>query len=239
MKKLLLGATAALGLLASAGSANAASVTIVFQNPGADLPTAGNFTTGGKCNGVRISSIDLCTIDENLGFDYSKGFAQLNVTAFNSNGITDLMQDLAPKNSGLAILSPGESSSDDQVQLSTGESLLFDFGSAVRLDEIDFNAGSDRNCATPGREGPCGDFRFIVDGNDLGIMTAVDNMPFLSLVGTTFELIAAGPVDGGFAVGSITVSQFDDISQVPVPAAGFFLLSGLAGFAANRRRKSA
>ena len=232
MKKLLIAAVAATGLMAITGSAHAVSVTIVFENPDADTPTAGNFTTGGQCNGVNISSGDLCSIDENLGFTYEKDFVDLNVTAYNSGGITDIMQDLAPSNSGLVVLTKGESSSDDQVQFSNGESLLFDFGTAVSLDGIDFNSGSDKECSNPGGEGPCGDFELFVDGEYFGLFTAIDDMAFADIIGTTFELIAAGPTDGGFAVGSITVSQ------VPVPAAGLFLLSGVAGFSLSRRRKN-
>lgn len=234
MKKLLASAAAGLALAAMTGAAHAAAVTIVFQNPGADTPVSGNFTTGGTCNGISISGADLCTVDDALGFDYAKDFATLNVTALNGSGVTSLIQDLAPTNSGLGVLSPGESSSDDQVQLSTNESLLFDFGTDVFLLGIDFNAGADRDCATPGGEGPCGTFDLFVDGSLFGSYTALDDMVFSSIEGSLFEVVATGPLNGGFSIGSITVGE------VPVPGAAILLLSGVAGLgAASRRRKSA
>ena len=231
MKKLLAtAAAAAVGLLAIA---EAAPVTIVFQNPGADLPVLGNFTTGGTCNGINISGADKCTINDAVGFDYAKGFATVNVTALNTNGVTSLLQDLAPRNSGLGVLSPGESSSDDQVQLSNNESILFDFGGRVFLLGMDFNAGADRNCATPGNEGPCGTFDLFVDGSLLASFTAADDMVFNSIIGSVFEIVATGPLNGGFTIGSITVGE------VPVPGAAVLLLSGIAGFGAARRRRVA
>ncbi|MEQ8179493.1 MAG: hypothetical protein RIA10_14280, partial [Amphiplicatus sp.] len=110
-----------------AGAANAAPVTIVFQNPGADLPVAGNYTTGGTCNGIGISGPDLCTINHATGLDYSKDWVDVNVVAKTGAGSTALIQDLSPTNSGLGALTQGETNSDDQVQFSTQESLLFTF----------------------------------------------------------------------------------------------------------------
>lgn len=219
------------------GAANAAPVTIVFQNPGADLPVAGNYTTGGACNGIGISGPDLCTINHATGLDYSVDWVNVNVTALTGAGSTALVQDLSPTNSGLGALTQGETNSDDQVQFSKAESLVFDFGSAVSLLEIDFNAGADTNCATPGGEGPCGTFSLIVDGvlslanTDL---TALDNLAFASIVGTVFQVVATGPSFGGFTIGSITVAE------VPVPGAALLLLSGLAslGFAGRRKARA-
>lgn len=233
MKKHLLSAAAAIGMAVSFGTAQAAPVTIVFQNPGADTPVAGNFTTGGTCNAVNVSGADLCTVDDTLGFDYSVSGVDLNVTAINGSGPTSLLQDLAPTNSGLAVLSPGEGSSDDQVQLSSNEALEFMFDMPVVLEAMDFNAGADRDCSNPGSEGPCGTFDLFVDGNFFSSYNAMDDMSFGSISGTVFRVVATGPLDGGFTVGSITVSQ------VPVPAAGLLLLSGLGGLSAVGRRRKA
>lgn len=233
MKKLLATAAATLAVSAIAGAANAAPVTYIFQNPGADTPVSGNFTTGGQCHGINISGPDLCSIDNALGFDYDKGGISVNVTALNFAGAASLVQDLSPENSGLAVLSPGEGPSDDQVQLSTAEALEFDFAMPVFLQGIDFNAGADRNCATPGKEGPCGTFDLFVDGSLFGSYTAMDDMLFPNIVGSLFRVVATGPLDGGFTIGSLTVSE------VPVPAAGLLLLTGAAGLGFGSRRKKA
>lgn len=235
MRKSVIRAAFGLATFAIAGAASAAPVTIVFQNPGADLPTAGNFTTGGTCNGIGISAADLCTINDAAGLTYMKGFATANVVALASGQATSLIQDLNPNNSGLGVLSTGETNSDDQVQSARNESIEFNFGSDVFLHAIDFNAGADTNCATPGAEGPCGTFDLFVDGNLFGSFTAVDDwMAAMIIQGTIFRVVATGPLNGGFTIGSITVSE------VPIPGAAVLLLSGLAGFGfAGRRKKAA
>jgi hypothetical protein len=154
-----------------------------------------------------------------------------------ANGvITSLVQDLEPANSGLGALTAGEGSGDDQFQSAQKESLVFDFGMAVYLTEIDFNSGADRNCATPGGEGPCGTFNLIVDGVLLPMftnLTAIDNMAFALVAGQVFEIVATGPALSGFALGSITVTN-----EVPLPGAAFLLLSGLAGLSFARRKSA-
>ena len=111
-----------LGLLAMAGTAHAGPITFNFQNSGADLPT-NSYTTGGQCNGTSISNIDIC--EKGDGLEYSKSGLDLLVTADNTAGTAYLMQDLAPDNSGLAVITPNDTSSDDQVQVATGEKRVF------------------------------------------------------------------------------------------------------------------
>lgn len=246
MKKLLASAAACLGVVAIAGAANAAPVTFVFQNPGADLPTNLNINNDDNvnrlCNGVQVSSGDICTVNEAVGLDYAKSGIDLNVTAQNglANNVAALLQDLQPNNSGLAVVSEGEGGRDDQVQLISGESLTFQFSTNVILTEIDFNAGNDKDCTNfNAKEGPCGNFRLFVNGADQGEFAAVDNFPIAGIVGDMFRVVATGPADiSGFAIGSLTVQTLPDISQVPVPGAAIFLASGLGGLALRRRQKS-
>lgn len=232
MKKLLYAVAFGIGLLAMAGTVHAGPVTIVFQNPDADMPVAGNFTTGGTCNGIAISGIDLCTIDDALGFEFSEDWAALNVTAYNGAGLTSLLLDLSPSNSGLAVLSPGESSSDDQLQFANSESVLFNFGTEILLQGVDFNAGADTNCATPGNEGPCGTFDLFVDGIYWNSYTAVDDMLFANIAGSMFEVVATGR-EGGFTIGSIAVDRI----EVSEPGTLAILGLGLIGMAARRKKK--
>lgn len=233
MRSIIAATVAGLGLL-GLDAASATPVTIVFQNPNADIPS-GNYTTGGTCNGIAISSIDLCTINNAAGFQYQKDWASVNVTAYTGQTQTALIQDLAPANSGLGVLTSGETNSDDQVQSLRSESILFQFSSAVYLLGMDFNAGADVNCATPGSEGPCGTFNLFVDGAFWAGYNAIDNLVFPSIAGTLFQIVATGPSDGGFAIGSITV---DSIS-VPEPATFALFGAGLLGFAFARKNKKA
>ena len=233
MKKILSTIVVGYGLLAMAGGVSAAPITIEFQDPNADTPVGGNFTTGGTCNGINISSTDLCTIDDALGLDYSKDGATVNVTAYNGDGVTSLIQDLAPDNSGLGVLSPGETNSDDQVQLSNNESIAFDFSTLVLLSGLDFNNGSDRNCSAGSSEGPCGTFDLFVDGSLFGSYNAVDDLLLGAIAGSMFEVVATGPLNGGFAIGSIT------INKVPEPGTLALLGIGLLGMGFSRRRNAA
>ena len=222
---------AAFACAALTGAAEAAPVTFIFQNPNADLPDAGNYTTGGSCNGISISGGDLCAVNQSLGLHYAKDWAGVKAVG-GSAGDFALMQDLSPANSGLAVLTEGETNSDDQVQSARAESIEFTFDGIVELLAIDFNAGADRNCASPGNEGPCGTFDLIVDGVLVGDdLTAIDDMMFGAIVGKVFNIVATGPDHGGFAIGSITVAQ------VPVPGAAFLLLSGIAGMSFASRKK--
>lgn len=228
-------AIAAGAIALMSASAAHAGITFTFQNPGADLPTEGNFTTGGLCNGIGISGTDLCTIDNAAGLTYRISGVELNATALSGDTPSALVQDLQPNNSGLAVLTAGEGSSDDQVQVGRNESILFDFMEEVTVTEIDFNAGNDVNCADflPA-EGPCGNFTLLVDGiATLVDIEAVDNFFTGGIVGTTFQIIATGPVGTGFTIGSIT------IADVPLPAGAWLLITGLAGLGFAGRQKKA
>lgn len=157
--------------------------------------------------------------------------------------VTSILQDLSPEDSGLAVISPLDSSGkDDQIQASSNESLIFTFNKEVSFDFIDLNAGNDNPCSKPNdAEGSCGSFDIIVDGvaytfNDGGSGTEGDNIDLGGLVGMVFEIVPTDPeTPSGFAIGSITVTE------TPIPGAAVLLLSGLAGvgFNSSRRRKTA
>ncbi len=231
MKKILSAAIVAASMFA-ASSASAATVTYTFQNPQADLPTNMNHTVGGTCGGIRISVNDLCAIDQTAGLEYTVDGLTVTATSGTNGGLSSfIMQDLNPRNSGLAILTEGESDADDQIQFDRMESIVFTFASEVALTMIDFNAGGDVNCATPGSEGPCGTFSLFVDGMLAMAGNAVDNLSFMvPFIGEEFEIVATGPAGSGFAIGALTV-------ETPLPAALPFFAMGVAAYGASKRRK--
>ena len=222
--RFLLAAAAAAAVLGLSTAPRAA----VFQfegNGGAyDTPT-GNIAL--DCGTVGA---DFCSGNDASGLSYSKGGISLTATAFTSGGATQLIQDITPTDSGLGALSENDNV-NDQTQL--GEWIVLTFDRAVQLSGIEFNAGNDTNCSTPGSEGPCGFFDLFIDNVFFGNLQAVDLVagPFF---GTSFRFVPTTQ-GAGFVIAKLIAEV---PAEVPLPAALPLMLAGLAGlgFAARRSR---
>lgn len=242
MTKFVISAIAAVGLLV----APATAAPIVFKGNGitATPTNLGAGATQVDC-GSNGDDNDYCSTAPGDSLVYSDGGIDFSVSAFEDFGPNKIgavvIQDVKPGNSGLGVISSGESRTgpEDQVQSNAGESLLFDFSATglVSISNIEFNAGNDTNCSTPGSEGPCGYFNLYIDGILSLANTGIEAVDLLaqSFVGTTFEFVAISKVNpSGF-----TIAQFD-VSEVPIPGALPLLLSGIAGLGfAARRKKTA
>lgn len=222
-------ALAAVGTALAIG-ASAHATTFVFKGDSGlyDSPTA-NFAK--DCGTVGV---DFCSANDALGLSYSKDGINVTATAFAGGVATQLIQDISPDNSGLGALSENNNV-DDQTQTNSNEYIEFVFNQSVVLSNIEFNAGDDTDCSTPGLEGPCGNFNVLINGVTLlSGLTAIDLFagPF---VGTSFRFTPT-TAGAGFAIAQFTVTP-----EIPVPAALPLLLSGLAGlgFAARRNKKAA
>ena len=243
--------TAAAALITT--SANA--TTFFFAGPLDDAPTnAANIN-----NDCGTVGADLCTTNFAAGFDYSKNGVSFNTVGY--TGGTDLgtdgyvrgaagilIQDLVGPNQGHGVISASEFTNGtpgavdlDQINLDTGESVLYTFTESVTLTGIALNSGTSNDCPDlTGTEGPCGTVGVIVDGvlstfNDFvanGVL-AVGGVA-VQLTGTTFEFLSLTG-NAGYSIEQFTVSD------VPVPAALPLLISGLLGlgFASRRRKKTA
>lgn len=223
MRKLLFAAAigfASFGLFAAANA-----TTFVFKGAGGpDVPT-GNIAK--DCGTIGV---DFCSDDDSLGLSYSKDGIDVNATAFKGDDPTQLIQDIRPPDSGLAALSEFDNI-NDQTQFDSDEWIEFTFNQKVFLSNIEFNAGNDTDCATPGPEGPCGFFDLFIDSVFVANLEAVDLLTTV-FVGTVFTFFPTTS-DAGFAI-----AQFD-VRAVPLPGALTLLLSGLAGLAFASRRKQA
>ncbi|MEQ1932098.1 MAG: hypothetical protein ABL957_16420, partial [Parvularculaceae bacterium] len=166
MKKFLISGLAA-ALAFGAASANAA--TFVFKGDGGlqDVPT-GNIAF--DCGSVGA---DYCTANDAAGFTYSKEGITFTAKGYANNVAAQLVQDIFPNNSGLAVLSEADGQ-QDQTQFDSKEAIEFVFTQAVTLFNIEFNAGNDTDCSTPGSEGPCGNFDLYIDNVLAGNFVAID-----------------------------------------------------------------
>lgn len=229
MKKFLISCIAGAAALGVAGAANA--VTFQFKGDGGtfDAPT-GNFVQ--DCGSVGQ---DYCSDDHTLGLNYAKD--GISVTAFGyANGVAArVIQDIFPDNSGIGVLSE-DLDTQDQTQFDSLEIIEFLFNQVVTLTNIEFNAGDDVNCSTPGAEGGCGEFELWVDGLFVATIAAVDLLAGggADWTGTLFSL---RPITAG---AGFNVAQFTIDSAVPVPGALILLLTGLGGLSfASRGKKKA
>lgn len=223
MKKLLLSAAVGLSALGLTAAANA--TTFVFKGDGGlyDTPT-GNIAY--DCGTVGT---DFCSDNDALGLSYSKDGIGVTAVAYANDEPTQLIQDIAPANSGLGALSEGDNV-NDQTQYDSGEWIEFTFNQIVTLSNIEFNAGNDTDCSTFGSEGPCGFFDLYINNAFFASIEAVDLLAG-GYIGTifTFKPTTQG---AGFAI-----AQFD-VQAIPVPGALPLLLAGLAGLGFASRRKS-
>lgn len=205
-------------------SAEAAVFVFEGNNGAYDTPT-GNIAK--DCGTIGA---DFCSGDDATGLSYAKDGLTLTAVAYTSAGATQLIQDITPENSGLGALSENDNIND---QTQPGEWLALTFNTAVRLSGIEFNAGNDTNCSTPGSEGPCGFFDLFIDNVFFGNLLATDLVtgPFF---GTAFRFVPT-TAGAGFAIARLIA---EGAPAIPLPASLPLLLAGVAGlaFAAGRKR---
>jgi hypothetical protein len=229
MKKLLVSCIAGAAALGFAGAANA--VIFQFKGDGGTFDSPTNAANVVKnCGSIGV---DLCTIDHVEGFDYSKDGVAFTVNGFANGVAARLIQDVEPANSGIGVLSEMDQE-QDQTQFDSLEIIEFVFNQVVTLLNIEFNAGNDTDCSTPGGEGPCGDFDLYIDDVFFASVTADDLLANPGWTGTKFSF---RPTTAG---AGFNIAQFE-IEAIPVPGALLLLLTGLGGlsFASRGKRKIA
>jgi len=235
MKTLLTAAAVAVGLALAPAQA---ATTFVFKGDGNNVTPLG--IAGVDFQENCASNGDFCSIDHDAGLDYTLDGINLKVKAYANDVATRLIQDINPSDSGLGAFSE-DNSSDDQTQFDSGEAIEFIFMSEVRITDVEFNAGGDRDCtaaAGGGGEGVCGEFRLdIFDISDMlvsSMVVDITNVDILPVLGEGARFVLTALTEGaGFTVAQLTVSD------VPIPGAIPLLLSGLAGLGFSTRKKKA
>lgn len=234
---------AAAGFAAAISLASAHATTFVFKGHGNNVTPLG--VSGVDFQENCASPGDFCSFNHASGLDYQRDSIDLKVIAYaggdgdDKGSATRLIQDIHPGDSGLGAYSENNTSAD-QTEADTGESIEFIFGAEYWLNNVEFNAGGDRDCtkASDGSgEGSCGAFRLrvfnLADILVLDTVIDITNIDVLATLGygARFLLSALTPGSG------FTVAQFT-VNEVPLPAALPLLLAGIAGLRfASRRAK--
>ena len=165
---------------------------------------------------------------------------------------------------GLIINRPDDDHTVDSR--GSDESLKFTFGEDVEVELIDITIGWSeqwKNYSYQGstRGGGLAEYDLFADGEFLGnsafdelLPTELANMfaigtrtlydyescgdQYLRVTDQVSDICRPDMYDFGMKLQSITVrATYDDTTVVPLPAAGWFLLGGLGGLAAMRRRQ--
>lgn len=229
MKKIFLSLIVGAAAFGAASAANA--VTFQFKGDGGtfDAPT-GNFTQ--DCGSIGQ---DYCSDNHALGLTYSDGGVSVTAFGYAGGAAARLIQDVFPDNSGIGVLSEVDQE-QDQTQFDALEIIEFVFNQVVTLLDIEFNAGNDVNCSTPGSEGPCGNFDLYVDDVFIANIAAADLLAGggADWTGSKFSF---RPTTAG---AGFNIAQFSTADPIPVPGALILLLTGLGGLSfASRGKKKA
>lgn len=230
--------------LVGATQASAAVFTFDFSELDG---TGSSYTT--TVDGLTLTVTAGSFID---GFDFpssttrydSDGNAVRGYVVGNSNSFDDSAYLTADSPDGLGVMNNvsysrrnGRTSTDDSYTTDGSywdDFLIFSFSADVQLDHAVFGDYDSND-----------DYRLMYDLNGNGSLGYGDYVTFSrdgnptssfpSVMDNVFGFLATGSNDN-WRIRSLSVSG--DLSTVPVPAGGLLLMTGLAGFAAMRRRKS-